>query len=430
MQMISESKSISNEMRIKLEQYRVELLAFGMQEPTKRESSVGHWYFFKPMTELTAFIVNLTGINQCIEIVYGYASTAFTRFAGDENALIERGVSDAYITIREKIFIHNGIGEENAKQKISEMYKRYLQTPKEDLLSFAKAKRKEFIHQIALKLKPLGFKKKANTWTRALEGEYYLMFNAQKSAFSDEYYFNVYIGKNGTSDYGDCYYTRVAPQGMYPMDWQTLSKEKLDLFLDQTVLPVLSKIINVPLHELGKNSSYWLGCHCERKKCESCWMEKNLRDLIEKRIYYLAIETTEGPINIKINHTVIPIDEENVKVTLSTMVQGVLHSYESSSTENVLICLAKNLPETWHIKSCFSCRHGHFCPVGDFDNEIFCVTDFDPKTPPNLWNVTEDEKEREKRRRTLFDYCEHYKEQSKDYFTYNDYYHVMHKTND
>ena len=62
-----------------MEQYRTELLAFGMQEPSKRESSVGHWYFFKPMMERTAFIVNLIGNDQYIEIIYGYTSTAFTR---------------------------------------------------------------------------------------------------------------------------------------------------------------------------------------------------------------------------------------------------------------------------------------------------------------------------------------------------------------
>ena len=109
------------------------------------------------------------------------------------------------------------------------------------------------------------------------------MFNAQKSSFSDEYYFNVYIGKNGTNNYGDCYYTRVAPQGMCPMDWQALTKEEFDFFLEETVLPTLSKIINTPLNDLGKISAYWSGCHCKRNKCESCWIEKNLWDLIEEK---------------------------------------------------------------------------------------------------------------------------------------------------
>lgn len=276
MQIAADSKPLASEIRSKMELYRADLLAFGMQEPSKRESSVWHWHFFKPTTELTAFIVNLTGTDNNIEVVYGYASTAFTRFAGDENALIDQGVSDEHITIREKIIICDETDEETAKLQVSDLYRRYLSTQKVDLLAFAKAKRKEFIQEIALKLKPLGFKKKANTWTRTLEGEYYLMFNAQKSAFSDEYYFNVYIGKNGTNGYGDCFYTRVAPQGMCPMDWQTLSKVEFDYFLNNIAIPALERIIFTPLNELGKIPSYWSGCNCDHKKCDCCWMEKNL----------------------------------------------------------------------------------------------------------------------------------------------------------
>lgn len=276
MQIAVDSKPLSSEIRAKMEQYRVDLLAFGMLEPSKRESSVWHWFFYKPATEFTAFIVNLTGTDYYIEVAYGYASTAFTRLAGCENCLIESGVPDEDITIREKIIICDEADEAAARNQITQMYKRYLQTSKDELLNEAKTKRKAFIQQIAVKLKPMGFKKKANTWTRTLEGEYYLMFNAQKSSFSDEYYFNVYIGKNGTNRYGDCYYTRVFPGEMCPMDWQALSKDEFEFFLDRTVVPALERIIYTPLCELGKLPSIWSCCSCNRKKCEQCWVEKNL----------------------------------------------------------------------------------------------------------------------------------------------------------
>lgn len=351
MQIAVDSKPIASEIRAKMEQYRTELLAFGMQEPSKRKSSIWHWFFFKPMTALTAFIVNVTGKDEYIEVVYGYASTAFTRFAGCENALIESGVPDEDITIREKYIICDDSDEKSVRPLIADMYNKYSQTQKDVLLTFAKEKRKAFIQQIAFKLKPLGFKKKANTWTRTLVGEYYLMFNAQKSSFSDEYYFNVYIGKNGTNNYGDCYYTRVAPQGMCPMDWQALTKEEFDFFLEETVLPTLSKIINTPLNDLGKISAYWSGCHCKRNKCESCWIEKNLWDLIEEKTLHLPIETPEGLVSLEVKHKTIPQGNGNVRITLSTMVQGILHSYESNSTEELMSALAKNLPEGWKMKS-------------------------------------------------------------------------------
>lgn len=276
MQMAADSKPISHEIRAKMEQYRVDLLASGMLEPSKAESSVWHWLFYKPTTELTAFIVNLTGTDDSIEVTYGYASTAFTRLVGCENSLIESGVRDEEITIREKTVICDEADEAAARNQIAQMYERYLQTPKDELLIEAKAKRKAFIQQIAVKLKPMGFKKKANTWTRVLEGDYYLMFNAQKSSFSDEYYFNVYIGKNGTNVYGDCYYTRVFPGDMCPMDWQALSKDEFEYFLNRTVVPALEQIIHTPLRELGKLPSVWERCSCDRKKCDQCWVEKNL----------------------------------------------------------------------------------------------------------------------------------------------------------
>lgn len=417
-----DKNTISSAIPEKLGQYRNKLLSVGMKEPIKRDTSDCHLYFFKQMTDLTAFIINIIAKNESIEIVCGYASTAFTRFAGCENALLESGVRDEDITIREKYIIRNNEDEDIVNPLIADMYSRYSQTRKDDLLAFAKEKRKSFIQQISAKLKPLGFKKKANFWTRPLNAVYYLMFNAQKSSFSDEYYFNMYIGKNGTDVYGDCFYTRIAPQEMCPLDWQALTREEFDNFLEQTVLPELSTIINTPLNELGKISSYWYGCNCNRDKCESCWMEKNHRDLITENTYRLPVYTNDGLIALDIEHRIIPHQDGHIRVTLSAMVQGILHSYESDSTEKVLLALAKNLPDGWKIKSCISCRYGHFCPVDDNDNELFCITQFEPKNPCDLWDITENETEREKRCRTLFDCCEKHEEQSEDNYTYNDYY--------
>lgn len=63
---------------------------------------------------------------------------------------------------------------------------------------------------------------------------------------------------------------------MCPMDWQALNIDEFDFFLDRTVVPALEQIINTPLWELGKLPSVWSRCSCDRKKCEQCWVEKNL----------------------------------------------------------------------------------------------------------------------------------------------------------
>ena len=274
--MANELKLLPSDIQAKMERYRTQLLEFNMCEPTNLKSSSGHWLFYEPMTDLTAFIVNLRGNEFGIEVTYGYASSAFTRMAGNENALVELGVSDEDITIREKVIICNETDEATAKIKITEMYDAYRNTQKDDLLIFAKEKRKAFIQQIHAKMKVLGFKKKANTWTRTLNDTFFLLFNAQKSAFSDQYYFNLYINKDGKTYFGGCYETRMAPNGMSPADWQALEKEEFDFFLDNSVVPELKKIIDTPLAELGQIPYYCRGCYCNRQKCESCWQQKNL----------------------------------------------------------------------------------------------------------------------------------------------------------
>lgn len=146
---------------------------------------------------------------------------------------------------------------------------------------------------------------------------------------------------------------------------------------------------------------------------------------MKQKIYYLPIKTPDGIVELEINHIIINKDEDNMKVTISTTIQGKKHTYNSDTTEYALYLLAKNLPENWYVKSCLSCRFGNYCPVGNADNELFCVTEFEPKEPLDLWYITEDDSERKNRSRTLFECCEHYKEQSKDYYTYSDYYFML-----
>jgi len=143
------------------------------------------------------------------------------------------------------------------------------------------------------------------------------------------------------------------------------------------------------------------------------------------KAYYLSVETPEGLAKLKVCHAVENQDEEDMAVTISTTIRDERVILQSDTTEDALIQLARCLPVGWSIKSCLSCRYGHFCPVGNYDNELFCVTDFEPKEPRDLWHVTENDEERVKRSRTLFDLCYKYAPQSKECFTYSDYYFNM-----
>lgn len=258
-----------------LSQYRQLLLEAGMKEPT-RPIFAGKHLFYRQETSLTAFVVNLQEIEDGIRVTYGFSSTAFTLCKGDEESLSRFGISDEDIRLRQRLEIRTPDEEQAAQAAIRAMYDTYHLTEKDDLLALAREKQKAFIKTIAVRLKPLGFKKKGNTWTRDLEDNYVLSFYAQKSSFSDEFYFNLSIDAKDSTVFGSCYYTRVAPAEMYPMDWQCIPEAVWTAFLDDLAENTLPPLINTPLGELGKQRCIWEECDCSRQKCSHCWVEQNL----------------------------------------------------------------------------------------------------------------------------------------------------------
>lgn len=272
MQISENPKPIPDDIREKLENYRTQLLSAGFLEPTRHHSADWHWYFHRPDTELTAFAVNLWGKDGYIEVTYGLASTAFTRMAGDENALNWYGLSDTDITLRENFLVCDDSDAETLSAQIAGLFSRYRGTEKDALLDLAREKRKAYIAQFAAALKPLGFKKKATTWTRPLDS-FELIFNLQKSAYADEYYYNIRFQPAGSRDYRRCHESRISPG---TLDWQALTAQELDFFLKRTLLPTLQKFLETPLPELGRDPKIWKCCHCDHRLCPRCWVEKNV----------------------------------------------------------------------------------------------------------------------------------------------------------
>lgn len=263
-----------------LMRYREMLLAAGFQEPVKRQSSTWHWLFFRPLTELTAFIVNLHGYDDHVDVVYGCASTAFTRMANDGDALISLGVSDDEITIREGLTIHDAAEEAAAAQAIRQMYGQFAAVEKDALLALAKEKRKAFIQRFVVPLKPLGFKKKGNYWIKPMPEGYELTFYLQKSSYSDKYYFNVWLRRPEMPVYGCCYDERLSlPDECdenYGMDWQLTAPDVIEAFLEGSLLPRLTWLMNTPYATLGADPALWQHCNCQRTHCDGCWVQKNL----------------------------------------------------------------------------------------------------------------------------------------------------------
>lgn len=91
--------------------------------------------------------------------------------------------------------------------------------PREEIRQHIAGKQKAFLQRITAPLKPLGFRKKAANWTYPRGDGYEIVWNAQKSAYSDGYYFNLYLHRVGMRELYGCIDTR--PMGGL-LDWQTI----------------------------------------------------------------------------------------------------------------------------------------------------------------------------------------------------------------
>lgn len=242
--------------------YRSQLLGAGFQEAALWHSSPKLGLFYRPCTEQTAFVVDLLGTAHWVEVAYGFASTAFTHIKGNEDSLAKAGVSAAAIHLREKLLLASWEDEPSAREAVAALYRAYPSLEKEELFALVQEKRKAFLRQISQALRSLGFRKQGNAWTADLAPGTVLQWHAQKSGFSDEYYFNLFLRKQGAVYQGSCFYDRLHPAGLCPLDWQAMPPEVFQHFLDSTVVPVLEKILHTPLEELGKDPSLWRGCGC------------------------------------------------------------------------------------------------------------------------------------------------------------------------
>ena len=146
--------------------------------------------------------------------------------------------------------------------------------------------------------------------------------------------------------------------------------------------------------------------------------------------YSIALLTPEGEQNTKIQ-IFQTLNSEEITTDVTAVLNYNGKEYRGRGTDyywiDAIADLQKSLPNDVIIKCCLACRHGSMCPVGNGQNEVFCVKDIIPEDKADLYFLTEDCKERENRCRQYFDCCEDYERQSSDCFTYNDYLYYLEK---
>lgn len=237
------------------------------------EAQLKPYRFFRAETDSTAFIVNLVE-NECgLDVLYGFCSTAF--MAGDEDFFEKYGKDESDCNLRYCLTIESDSDEEKSKELIEGLYILYRNTEKDELLNIVKERRKAFLHRFTELLKPIGFKKKGNKWTKQFADEYILTFEAQKSAYSDQYYFNISIDRVESANQVGCYNRRVDTNSECVYNWQLMSDTQIEDLLTATEEKI-NAILDTSIEMLGKQKWVWEHCMCSRKHCDVCWVEKNM----------------------------------------------------------------------------------------------------------------------------------------------------------
>lgn len=245
---------------------REELLKSNFKEA---EWSFRQFSFYRFTLDKVAFAVNLKDYGEHIGVTYGFTTVA----EGEHFRLY--GEDDFNIKLRFYSVIKNESDKNAVADQIKNVYDTYSYKSRDDILALKKERQKQFLQKIAERLKQLGFKKKGAKWTLGLEGDFCLEFEAQKSQYSDEYYFNVRVYHKDVQ-FPCCYYTRLNTNQKGVYDWQLMTEGELNALLDEAALGILAPIIKTPLATLGGKSEIWQCCSCPRNKCNVCWVQKNL----------------------------------------------------------------------------------------------------------------------------------------------------------
>lgn len=211
-----------------------------------------HYQFFRQDTELTALFVNLEPSKAGITVRYGLDSTAFTRFKGDEESLLNWGIRSDDACLRWAISVTTAEDPAAAAQ-IAAHFRQYQGTQKDDLLNVRKELRKAFLNRINGVLKPLGFRKKGAEWRKALPTGHTIYFTADKGSYGDGYDFDMFLDAPG--DTGLRRWCLRVPLNLpqlrhpnpflhHPYDWQVNTdedlREILDRFLKECHEPLLA----------------------------------------------------------------------------------------------------------------------------------------------------------------------------------------------
>ena len=153
------------------------------------------------------------------------------------------GKPDEEITLRKSISIAREEDEIKAQAHIQDFLLQYKDLSKEELLLVSKENRKKFINAFNVLLKPLGFKKKSNKWSKDINDRLVFNFNLSKSQYSDIYYMDTWINSKDNEN-EISYEKRYLYQYRPHIDWQLIDMNDFNIYLEEVFIKEIEMAIN------------------------------------------------------------------------------------------------------------------------------------------------------------------------------------------
>jgi len=210
-----------------------------------------------------AYVLNLLPQEEELLIEAGFL------FPTDWDFVASLGARDTSIRLRIIRRVHTEDALHAALAEVDALRNRWYNATREELKAHIAALQKAFLQRITAKLKPLGFRKKATNWTYPRGDGYEVVWNAQKSLYSDGYYFNLYLHRVGMRELYGCIDTRPMDK---LLDWQTIPSEEFDEMLRAVIETRIRPLMTLPLSEIAQNPTlFGKPFLCEPRRCADCW---------------------------------------------------------------------------------------------------------------------------------------------------------------
>ncbi len=193
-----------------------------------------------------AWVLNLRRKFDGLLVEAGFTFPANT--PEDQAFFAERGCTDTDIRLRLCRLVHTPEALQATLAEAEALRQAWFDRSRDEVKKEIAARQKAFAARITAQLKPLGFRKKALHWTYTRPDGWHVDFNAQKSAWTDAFFFNLLL----TEPDKHPWYMGVIderPLGNL-LDWQTMPAGDFDDLLRAVVQRRIVPLMSAPTDQL------------------------------------------------------------------------------------------------------------------------------------------------------------------------------------